>query len=186
LAVTVDPLGQYVAVADERGNLHVFNRDGEALRPITCPRPLHHLAFIPEKPLLETSADYGFVGAFDLAGNCAWRDGLVSHVGGLAVTGDGSQVVLACFSDGLQRYGEGGRRLERLPLQEPARLVSMDFAGKHLLVGGSSKRVLLLGEEGKVSATQELEQPVVALALGPLGDYAVAALADGKVVKTEW
>jgi hypothetical protein len=186
LAAGLDPFGQYVAVADERGNLHIVQRGGDAVITIHCPRPVYHLTFIPEHPLLVASADFGFIGAFDLAGRCAWRDGLVSHVGGLAVTGDGSQVVLACFTDGLQRYGGGGQRLERLAQEETCRLVAIDFSGKHLLVGGSTKRLLLLDTVGKVLATHELEQAAIALALGPLGNYSVAALADGQVVKGEW
>jgi hypothetical protein len=186
LAVACDPLGQYVAVADERGKVHLFHRLGNAVLGIPCPRPVYHLAFVPEEPVLLASADYGFVGAFDLAGRCTWRDGLVAHVGALAVTGNGNQVVLACFSEGLQRYGRDGRRLERLTLEESCRLVAVSFQGKRLLVGGLSKRLLLLDPNGKVLATHALEQPAIAVALGPLGDYAVAALADGTIVRGMW
>jgi hypothetical protein len=107
-------------------------------------------------------------------------------VGALAVTGNGNQIVLACFSEGLQRYGPDGRRLERLTLDESCRLVAVSFQGKRLLVGGLSKRLLLLDPNGKVLATHALEQPAIAVALGPLGDYAVAALADGSIVRGMW
>jgi hypothetical protein len=187
LAVAVDPLGHYVAVAlaDERGSLHIY-QGAKAVMTVSCPRPVHHLAFVPQEPLLVASADYGFVGAFDLAGRCVWRDGLVAHVGGLAVTGDGNQLVLACFSEGLQRYGAGGRRLERLSLEESCRLVAISFAGQQVLVGGLSKRLLLLNSAGKTLATHALDQSAIALALGPLGDYCVIALADCRVARGEW
>jgi hypothetical protein len=186
LTAAVDPLGQYVAVADERGNLHLFHRLGQAVGSILCPRPVHHLAFVPEQPLLLASADYGFVGAFDLKGRCLWRDGLVAHVGGLAVTGSGNQIVLACFSEGLHRYGADGQRLERVALEESCRLVAIDFAGKHLLVTGLSKRLLLLNAAGKLLATHALDQPAIAAALGPLGDFTIVALADGTIVHGTW
>jgi hypothetical protein len=186
LAAAIDPFGQYVAVADDRQFLHLFNRRGEAVVKVKCPRAVHHLVFVPEAPLLLASADYGFVGGFDLTGNCRWRDGLVAHVGAMAVTGDGKQLALACFSEGLQRYGADGRRLERLPLDEQCRLVAIDFTGQQLLIAGLSKRLLLLDGGGKVLTTQALDQSALAVALGPLGDYAVLALADRRVVRGEW
>ena len=82
----------------------------------------------------------------------------------LAVTGNGGQIVLACFSEGLQRYGSDGHRLDRLPLEETCRLVAVGFEGLHLLVGGLSKRLLLLDAAGKTLATHELEQSAIALA----------------------
>jgi hypothetical protein len=190
LVVAVDPLGHYVALAlapaDEGGSLHVYDQGAKAVMTVGCPRPVHHLAFVPQEPLLVASADYGFVGAFDLAGRCVWRDGLVAHVGGLALTGDGNPLVLACFSEGLQRYGADGRRLERLSLEESCRLVALSFSGQQVLVAGLSKRLLLLDPAGKTLATHALEQSAIALALGPLGDYCVIALADGQVVRGEW
>jgi hypothetical protein len=186
LAVAVDPFGRYVAVADEHSKVHLFDRLGERVLTITCPRPVHHLAFVPEQPLLVACAEYGFVGAFDLSGRGIWRDGLVAHVGALAIIGEGSQVVLACFTEGLHRYGADGRRLDRLPLEETCRLVAVSFKGQHLLVGGMSKRLLLLDIAGKALDTHQLEQPAIAIALSPLADYAMVALADGLVLCGEW
>ena len=50
------------------------------------------------------SADFGLTACYDSAGRCVWRDGLVAHAGSLAVSGDGSVLVLACFSEGLCYY----------------------------------------------------------------------------------
>src|SRR5436853_547202 len=83
-------------VADARGTLRLFDRHGRTLWKTDNPRPFQHLAFVPEAPLLLGSADYGLIACFDQAGACVWRDGLVAHIGSLAVSGDGSQIVLAC------------------------------------------------------------------------------------------
>jgi hypothetical protein len=181
LAVAVDALGQYVAVADERGGLHLFNRRGDAVCATASPRPLHHLAFALAAPWLLASADYGFVGAFDLTGRCVWRDALVANVGALAVTGAG-QLLLGCFSEGLHRYEERGRKLEPLPMSEPCRLVSASFAGDKMLIGGLKSRLLVVDASGKTLTAEDLEKPAIALALGPLGDEAVAVRTDGCVM----
>ena len=82
LAAAMDPFGQYLAVADARSHLRIFNRLGHLVTQIESPRPLHHLAFVPAAPYLVASADYGLVTCLDLAGRWVWRDGLVVHIGG--------------------------------------------------------------------------------------------------------
>jgi hypothetical protein len=182
LAVAIDAFGWYAAVSDERGGLHLFNANGKRIAGTACPRPLHHLAFAASAALLLGSADFGFVGAFDLAGKTVWRDGLVAHVGSLAVTGTTTTVLLACFSEGVQRCAADGHKLEGLAPTKPARLVSVNFDGSRVLIGGLKNRLTLLDASGRVLAEEELEKPAVALALGPLGDYAVIASADHRIV----
>ena len=181
VSAALDAFGQYLAVTDQRGRLHVLDRLGRAVCHVDCPRPLKHLCFTPTG--LVGSADYGLVAAFDLAGGWRWRDGPVAHVGGLSVSGDGNQVVLACFSEGLLRYDGLGKKLERVPAPEPCRLVSMSYAGQRLLLGGLTGRVTLLDSAGATVGSHALEQPIAALAVGALGESAVVALADGPIVR---
>jgi hypothetical protein len=180
LAATLDPFGQYLAVADARGNLHVLDQLGRLVCAAQSPRPLQHLAFGPTA--LVGSADYGLVACLDLGGRWLWRDGLVAHVGALAVSGDGSQILLACFSEGLLRYDGQGKKQGRLPAPEPCRLVAMSFDGRLLLVGGLNSRLLLVDPAGTTLAAHQLDKPLAALALAALGDSAVIALKDGPVV----
>ena len=65
LAVAVDPFGQYAAVSDDRGGLHVVDRDGRGVGAGTSPRPLHHVDFAASTPFLVAAADYGFVAAYE-------------------------------------------------------------------------------------------------------------------------
>ncbi len=183
LTGTLDPFGQYLAVSDTRGHLQVFNRLGQTVGKIESPRPLHHLAFSPASTCLFGAADYGLVACFGLPDRWLWRDGLVAHVGAMAVAGDGNQVALACFSEGVLRYSGGGAKQGRLPASEACRLVSLSFDGRALLLGGLTGRVVLLDATGTVLATHLLDRPLVALALAPLGDTATVAQVDGPVVR---
>jgi hypothetical protein len=185
LTAALDPFGQYLAVADAVGGLHLFDCLGRPAGQAESPRPLHYLSFVPAAPFLVGCADYGLAAAFDVTGKLLWRVGLVAHAGGLAVSGEGEQVVLACFTEGLLRYGPTGQPLSRLAVAEPCRLVSVTFAGRRFLVGGMGGQLLLLDEGGRTLATHSLEQPAAALALGALGHDAVVALADGPVVRLE-
>ncbi len=121
--------------------------------------------------------------SFDLAGHWLWREGLVVHVGALAVSGDGNQIVLACFSEGLLRYDGQGKKQGRVSVPEPCGVVSLSFDGRLLLAGGLTGRVLLLNANGEMLASHALEQPLAGGALAALGDSAVLALANGPVVR---
>jgi hypothetical protein len=182
VALAMDALGQYVAAADQRGGVHLFNQLGQPAGSLQSPRPLHHLAFVAEQTWLVGSADYGLVGSFDVAGRWRWRDGLVVNVGGLAITGDGAQMVLACFSEGLRRYDGDGRPLPALPSRAPCRLVSQAYDGRRLLTAGLSTQVSVLDADGKMAGSHTAEQAVAAIALAALGDYAVIAHSDGTVI----
>jgi hypothetical protein len=182
LAVALDPHGQYLAVADARGALHMFDRHGGAVSRAKSPRSLVHLAFIPELPLLIGCADYGLLAAYDLNGIRMWLDGPVAHLGSLAVSGDGEQIVLACYTEGLRRYSPKGRNLGRVPLAEPCSLATLTYDGQAMLVAGLANHLLRLDREGQPVCSYPLEKPAVALAFGALGEEAFVGCAGGPLV----
>jgi hypothetical protein len=185
LAAALDSFGQYLAVADARGHVHCYDRYGRSLSRVQSPRPLHHIVFVPMAPLLLGCADYGLVTCLDLSGRCLWRDGLVAHVGSLTVSGNGDQVVLACFSAGLQRYTSAGADKGRLTLAEPCRLASLSFDGRFLLAAGLANRLFLVDRMGQTLCEQTFNRPIVSLALGALGESAMVALEGGGLVGLE-
>lgn len=180
-AVAVEPLGRRVAVADAGGTLHLLDARGQTVWQATTPRPLHHLAFVPEKPILVGAADFGLVLCFGASGECLWRDGLVAHVGSLAVSGDGSCVILACFSDGLYRYSTTGPQQQRISLDAPCQFAALSYSGERFLTVGGQQRVCLRDSKGDLRDQITLEAPVVAVALSSVADYALVGLANGAI-----
>jgi hypothetical protein len=185
LAVALDPFGLFVAAADAGGNLQVYEAGGEAAWRAEVARPLHHLAFVPEKPLVLGAADFGLVACFDRAGRCDWRDGLVAHVGSLAVDGAGATAALACFSDGLHLYAAAAGQPRRAPLPIPCRLAAVSYTGDALLTVDLEGRVHLRRPDGQARDEYAPGGPVVALALAALADHACLALADGTLIDLE-
>jgi hypothetical protein len=143
------------------------------------------LAFVPAAPFLIGCADFGLISCLDLAGRWLWQDGLVAHVGSLAINGDGERIVLACFSEGLRRYSVKARQQGRLPVQDACRLAAIAFDGSRLLVADLANQLLLLDYEGRLRARYRLNKPLVALALAALADSTMVALADGTVLAME-
>jgi hypothetical protein len=184
-ALALDSFGQYLAAGDVHGQVRIHDRAGKMICQATLPRPLHFLVFVPTVPVLLGSADFGLVAALNLRGDQLWLDGLVANVGGLAVDGQGQQILLACFSDGLHRYDHEGKKQERLTTPEPCRLVSQSFDGNRILMANLQNRLFLLTAQGKAVGSQEMDRAIVGLALGPLGKEAFVALANGPVVCLE-
>lgn len=182
LAVALDPFGQCLAVADAKDYVHLFDLHGEATASWPCPRPMHHLTFVPAAPRLIGSSDYGLVAAFDLSGKCLWRDGLVSHVGSLVVSSDGSIIALACYTDGVQRYRLDGANLGKLKTGSGCRLLTAAFDARCLLSAGLAEELLLLDPGGRILGSHPLDKPAVGLALAPLGDEAYVAQDDGRLL----
>jgi hypothetical protein len=182
LAAALEPLGQYLAIADMQANVYLLDRHGRSVFQTQSPRPLHHLTFVPAAAYLLGSADYGLVIGLDSRGHCGWRDGLVAHVGSLSVSGDGARILLACYSEGLQFYNLAGENLGRRHVGEPCRLATLSFDGGRLLAAGLGTRLLVLDRDGDLLSDYELETPVVALALAALGEFAVVAQANGQVL----
>jgi len=182
VAVALDPFGGYLAAADNSGGLYVFDLLGRATCQATSPRPLAFLAFVPERPALVASADFGLVASFDLTGRCRWRDGLVANVGSLATSGDGGLIALACFSEGLCCYSLEAPKRRQLTPAAPCRMAALSYDGGLILAAGLDNRVRLVQSNGQARAEWDPEGAVAALTLGPLGDYAVVGLAEGKIV----
>jgi hypothetical protein len=180
-AVAVDCTGERIAVAGSDGTLHLFDQAGTLLWKNNNPRPLHFISFVPERPALVGSADFGLVACFEEAGRCVWRDGLVAHSGSLTTTGDGGLVVLACFSEGACCYGlaEGPKSRRFVPAVAPCRLLASTYAGEVWLTVGLGPQVTLHGADGTTRAEVEITGRAVAVALNAMGSEAAVATADG-------
>ncbi len=185
VAVAVAPLGDRIAVADGGGGLLVFDRRGQVVWRAEVARPLVHLAFVPEAAALVGCAEFGLVCAFDRAGACLWRTGLVAHVGGLAVSGDGGRIVLACFTEGLSCYSLAQARRVALARAAPSRLVALDYRCEVTVTVGLANELALRGPQGDVRDVLLLPANPVAVAVEALGEGVYAALADGTIARAE-
>jgi len=136
-ALALAPLGQRLALADDKA-VSVLSPRGERLWQCATPRALHHLAWVPETMELVGAADLGLICGFDRQGMLLWQEGLMSLLGNLAVQGNGQEILLACFSDGV-------------------RLRRRDRPGSSILPGCSPCRALVACYTAEVLVTLDLQ-----------------------------
>ncbi|MBI3409602.1 MAG: WD40 repeat domain-containing protein [Planctomycetes bacterium] len=182
-AAALESLGRSLIVSDAKGGVTLLSARGRPLWTISSPKPLLHLTFIPSRRQVVASADFGLAGSLDDKGAWIWKDAPITNVGDLSITGDGATVLLACYSEGLHRYGDDGRSLGRLPTAQPCRHVAQSYSGDRILVAGLNPELVLLNRDGTELARRALDCPVTGLALSALGDTAVVSLASGTIMK---
>jgi hypothetical protein len=185
VAVAIDPFGFFLAATDTRGGIHLLDNTGSVVAKGPCPSPLRHVAFVPSRPLLVGCADYGLVGAFDQALQWRWREILVLNVGSMAVSGDGSALLLACFSDGIHHFDQDGKARPRLSTPEPCRLICQSFDGDRLLAAGMANQTFCMDRAGRVLGRFATDGKIIALAFGPLGESAYTATTGGHLLKLQ-
>ncbi len=184
-ALAVEPLGDRLAVADAGGTLHLIDSRGKSLWQASTPRALHHLTFVPEKAVLVGASDFGLVVCFGSTGECLWRDGLVAHISSLASNGDGSCLLLTCFSDGLVRYRAEEPKQERISLDAACHLASPTYAGDYLLTADRQNRICVRDDKGTIQDQITLDSAVLAASLAALGDSVFVGLANGTLRRLE-
>ncbi len=179
LAVAMDPFGQYLAVSLYNGEFLIFDRQGRQICGKKMPRSFHHLAFIPNKPLIVGCADYGLVAGVTFQGELLWRDSPVANVGSISSDGEGDPIILACYSEGLQSYDAAGKKLATLSAAGPSRLVSQSFDGNRILVAGLKDQITLLNRKGDILSREEFKKPLSGIQIDPLGKVCFAAFGEG-------
>lgn len=184
-ALALSALGERLAVSDEGGGLHLFDRKGRLLWHSLAAKPFLHLAFVPESPYLVGAAEFGLVSVYEGRGQCLWRDGLVAHVGALAVNGEGSRIVLACFTEGLNCYTVSSAKRQHLARAAPSRLVAVSYLGEQTLTCGLNNELAQRGLEGDIRQVLLLSSACVALAVDALGTNAFAVLSDRSLQRIE-
>lgn len=180
-ALALDHLGRRLAVADENGEIHLFDTGGVVVARLTASRPLAYLAFVPEVASLIGSAEFGLVCAFDLQGKLLWRDGPVSYTGSLSVSGDGQRIILAAFGDGLAVYSLAGGPPRREAEGQVCRVASASYTGdKAVSADLQGKLTFRAGNE--ILGRGDVNGPVTGLALSALAERVIVGCADGRVV----
>ena len=186
LSLAMDPHGHFLAAADNNCGVHIWNAEGQLQSQITVTRPLVHMSFLQEVPLLVGNADFGLVLALDLNGQILWRDHPLVKMNSLSADAVGRNLLVACYSEGIHVYqATTGEKRPRLATREPCLFVEQSVCGQRILTGSVKNTLHELNAEGQQVSEFVCGRTLRAMVLSALGEYVIVALKGGQLKKLQ-
>ncbi|WP_246196463.1 WD40 repeat domain-containing protein [Aquisphaera giovannonii] len=192
--LAIDPHGRFVAVGSRGGAVSFLNRYGGPAGRLETIQPVAHLAFVPDRPFLVGAAAFGMLAGVELNDargpgrldpEIAWQDRLLSNVGRLAVSGDGSMVLASCFTHGIQRFDLRGRNEGSYHLGGTVSHAVPDFPGRTIAAATLEGEIAIMNSAGNVRWRDRLARPPIALEIDPLGRYVIYGHSTGEIVRLD-
>ncbi|WP_165066084.1 hypothetical protein [Paludisphaera rhizosphaerae] len=193
--VTTDPYGRYVAIGSRLGAVQLVNRHGRAAGRIETIQPIAHFCFVPDRPFAVGAAAFGMLAGVELGASrtpgrlepeVAWQDRLMSNVGRLTASGDGSMILASCFTHGIQRFDLNGRNEGSYHLGGTVSHAVPDFPGRTIVAATLEGELAIMNSAGNVRWRTRLDRPVIALEIDPLGRYAVHGRSTGEITRLDF
>jgi len=194
LSVAVDPHGRYLAVGSKLNVVQFYTRHAKLAGRLETRQPLSSLVFVPNEPFLIGIGAYGSISGFELEpkganghleGYTAWYEALMSGVGRLATTGDGSMILISCFTHGVQRHNLEGKSEGAYHLGGSASQAVPDFSGRIIGVATSEGELAILSGTGNVRWRTTLNHPAIFLETDALGRYVVHGQSTGEITRLD-
>ncbi|RMG39572.1 MAG: hypothetical protein D6725_05005 [Planctomycetota bacterium] len=186
LDVALTPYGQLMAVSLEDRSVLLIGPQRQKIAEFDAAQPLHHLRFVPERPVMVGAADQGLLAAFGLDGTEYFRERLLTVVGDLCVTGDGGMIVIAGHNHGVQIFDENGQNIALYAVDGTVHRVATGYTGERLAAATLERQLYWADEDGQLIWATRVDQPVVALVADPLAEWLVCGLQDGTIVRLDW
>ncbi len=186
-AVAMAPHGGHLAFSTDGGSTHVVSVDKRELAKITNHRPMDHLAFLAESPVLIAAAEFGNLCAYDLKGREKWSENVMNNIGDISASGCGKRILLSAFNHGIQLYNQTGKSKGSFLLDGiPSRVSAAEFRTR-LAAITLENRLYWLNFEGAVQWVADLSaDPPLHIRIGPLGDRLFLATQSGRLLQLLW
>lgn len=194
IRVAIDPHGRYAVVSSRMGTNHFYTRFGKPAGKFESIQALAFVCFLADSPTLIGAADYGMLTAVELRSSMGssrlstetlWLERGVTSVGRLATTGDGSMILVSCFTHGVQRFDLHGNNEGAYHLGGTATHAVPDFAGRIIVVATLEGELVVLNSAGNVRWKSALSRPAIGLETDPLGRYVIYGQNTGEVVRLD-
>ncbi len=192
--VEVDPHGRFLAVGSRSTETTFFTRHGRVAGKLETRQPLTLMRFVPGLPVFLAATSLGHLMAVGLeaAGSAdslrfepIWEQRLLSNLGRIECTGDGSLVLASCYNLGLQRYDLEGHNEGAYHLGGTVTHAVPDFAGRLIAAATMEGELFLLNQAGNIRWRTTLPRPANALAIDPLGRALIYGLPTGEITKLD-
>ena len=186
LAVATDPFGHFISVSlANRTNL-VFDSERRKVSQFVSIRPISFLRFCIEQTAIVAVADHGLLCCHQLDGEELWNERLLTTVGDVCISGDGSTILLASFNVGIQSYdGEGNSRGTFLTDGTASR-ISMSFLPYRMISATLEHHLYWWAANGDILWNTQVSEEIQRVLCEPVGNWALCGLAAGRIIRLDW
>lgn len=186
LALALDPHGQYAAISLADGATHIYDVHRKLVRRFDTTQPLIALEFLLGEPALVGVAEYGLLCSYNFSGQELWQEKLWANVGDMAVTGDGSSILLACFSYGIQCHDDEGVQVGSYQLGGTVCRVATSFIPGRIAAATLERHFYWLDPSGHVEWQSTLPEEIKVLQCDPRGVGLVCGFQSGRISRLDW
>ncbi len=194
ISIAVDPHGRYLAVGSKMNVVQFYTTHAKLAGRVETRQPLSSLLFVPNQPFLVGIGAYGSILGMELHakgangsldGTTVWYEALMSGVGRLASTGDGSMILISCFTHGVQRHNLEGKSEGAYHLGGSATQAVPDFSGRVIAVATTEGELAILSGTGNVRWRTTLSHPAIHLETDALGRFVIHGQETGEIVRLD-
>lgn len=183
LSAAINPQGSHVLVALRDGQNVILNAAQKRERKFSTMQAINHIVWLATSAEWMALADHGFIARYRWPSNQLWHERLLSRIDSMAATYDGSCIVLAALSHGIQLYDSEGRRQSAYVVEGAVHRVSISCDGRLLAAATIEGHLLMLHESGRFLWQASAPERVQSLHLSPWGDALYVGFAEGRLAK---
>lgn len=190
LSIAIDPFGTYIAVSFTDGGNVIFDPYRKKVAVFETMRPLKHMVFSPDEPIMFAAAEHGLLACYDVGGKQLWSEKTYSNVGAMAHSPEAGQLFLAGLIHGVMVFDEHGESESIMQAGgsdgQTVNSVSVDYLGRWMAVGTVEQTLHWIDEDGEMVWAATTPEPVFRLQSESLGRGLRVAFQSGSAIALEW
>ncbi len=184
--LAIDPYGVFTFLASADGGVLVLDDRGKKAAVIETVRPLSHVGFLIDEPVVFAAAEHGLLATYSIAGRKVWEQPLWSNVGDLAVVQKTGHVLLATLNQGIQAFNGQGDAAGSFILEGTVSKIATSYSGNHSLAATIENSVYRLDDEGSLLWAAPTEEEIVKVDVHPIEPVGLIVLKNHQVLRLEW
>ncbi|GAB5442470.1 MAG: hypothetical protein Fues2KO_28190 [Fuerstiella sp.] len=187
VGVCISPFGSHIAFSTESSQVQVVTTDRRQVSRFQTQRPIDFLSFLWQEQSLICAAEFGHLSCHALNGDEHWNERIMNNVGNMAVSGDGSRILLSAFNHGVQLLNGRGRQKGSFMVDGIPDFVAVAASKRRLIARTIEHRLYWMTFEGEVSWGCDLaSDPPREICIGPLADHLFLSTQSGRLLHLAW
>jgi hypothetical protein len=185
-ALSLDPFGRHLAVALANRDVRIYTTTRRRIADFEVVRPLRYLQLSATEPLLIGAAEDGLLGAYTVAGKTVWDTHLFATCGDMTASGDASNILLAGFAHGIQKFDRAGANRGAFVVEGTPARISTCFDGSRIAAATLERQVFLLDRCGRLLWAAVAGGDVASVSCNGTGRVVTIGFTEGRVERLSW